>query len=162
MPSRTFELRLHGTHEGPGLSSPALSLERRSEEGNWQAQTPELTTPPFRLHLIALLLCLRFHLLAEARERQIPLSEMRATLRVTVSGSWDLETVVARFQLWLPPDTSATGRARASAEAIQAMQERMRLSPVARNLPPAVPLTIGVEIETEMETEIEREVAQSP
>jgi hypothetical protein len=46
------------------------------------------------------------HLVSEARERQIPLQQVVADLTVTVSNSWDLEAVVASFQLRLDPGAS--------------------------------------------------------
>ena len=73
MSSRTFQFRLRSSHGDPELTSQSVELERLSEEGEWQPQNPSLSTPPFRLHLIALLLCLHVHLVSEARERQIPL-----------------------------------------------------------------------------------------
>jgi hypothetical protein len=72
-----------------------VEVDRLSEEGEWQPQNPSLNTPPFRLHLIALLLCLHLQLVSEARERQIPLQQVLADLSVSVSNSWDLEAVVA-------------------------------------------------------------------
>ncbi|MCX5956693.1 MAG: hypothetical protein NTW51_09900 [Cyanobacteria bacterium] len=147
MTSRTFHYRLRSSHAGPDLTSQSVVVERRSEEGEWQPQNPSLNTPPFRLHLIALLLCLHLHLVSEARERQIPLQQVVADLSVTVSNSWDLEAVVASFQLRLDPGASPEARAGASDQAISAMRERMQHSPVPRNRPAAVPLTLNIALQ---------------
>jgi len=147
MTSRTFQFRLRSSHGGPDLTSQSVELERLSEEGEWQPQNPSLSTPPFRLHLIALLLCLHVHLVREARERQIPLQQVVADLSVTVSNSWDLEAVVASFQLRLDPAASPEAWARASDEAIAAMRERMQHSPVPRNRPAAVPMTLKIALQ---------------
>ncbi|MFZ0406769.1 MAG: hypothetical protein WAM11_01480 [Cyanobium sp.] len=147
MTSRTFEFRLRSSHGDPDLTSQSVEVDRLSEEGDWQPQNPSLSTAPFRLHLIALLLCLHFHLVSEARERQIPLQQVVADLTVTVSNSWDLEAVVASFQLRLDPGASPEARARASEEAIGAMRERMQHSPVPRNRPAAVPMTLNIALQ---------------
>ena len=147
MTSRTFQFRLRSNHAGPELTSQSVEVERLSEEGEWQPQNPSLSTPPFRLHLIALLLCLHLHLVSEARERQIPLQKVVADLSVTVSNSWDLEAVVASFQLRLDPGASPEARAGASDQAISAMRERMQHSPVPRNRPAAVPLTLNIALQ---------------
>jgi hypothetical protein len=147
MTSRTFQFRLRSSHGGPDLTSQSVELERLCEEGDWLPQNPSLSTPPFRLHLIALLLCLHLHLISEARERQIPLQQVLADLSVTVSNSWDLEAVVASFQLRLDPGASPDARARASEQAIGAMRERMQHSPVPRNRPAAVPMTLNIALQ---------------
>lgn len=152
MASRTFQFRLRSSHAGSDLSSESVVVELLSEEGEWQAQTPSLSTPPFRLHLIALLLCLGFHLVAEARERRIPLQKVEGNLAVTVSESWDLVALVASFRLRLDPGASSEARALASAEAIAAVQERMQNSPVPRNRPAAVPLSLEVALEERIGT----------
>ncbi len=147
MSSRTFRLRLRSSHGAPDLTSPSVVIERLSEDGEWQQQIPNVTTPPFRLYLLSLLLCLQFHLVSEARERRIPLQQVLADLTVTVSDSWDLEALVASFLLRLDPGASSEARARASEEALAAMRERMRLSPVPRNRPAAVPMTLDVALQ---------------
>jgi hypothetical protein len=147
MTSRTFQFRLRSSHGEPDLTSQSVEVDRLSEEGEWQPQNPSLNTPPFRLHLIALLLCLHLHLVSEARDRQIPLQQVVADLSVTVSNSWDLEAMVASFQLQLDPGASPEAGARASEEAIGAMRERMQHSPVPRNRPAAVPMTLNIALQ---------------
>ena len=147
MSSRTFQFRLRSSHGGPELTTQSVVVERLSEEGVWQQQSPSFATPPFRLHLMSLLLCLQFHLVSEARERQIPLQQLVADLTVTVANSWDLEAVVASFKLRLDPGASAEARAQVSDEAIDAMRERMLHSPVPRNRPAAVPMTLNIALQ---------------
>ena len=119
MTSRTFQFRLRSSHGGPELTSQSVELERLSEDGDWQPQNPSLDTPPFRLHLIALLLCLHVHLVSEARDRHIPRIVSRMTCvvsRATASHcgatrqrNADLQSV-PRQPPWptsLSPDTRA-------------------------------------------------------
>jgi hypothetical protein len=87
------------------------------------------------------------HLVSEARDRHIPQQQVMADLTVTVSNSWDLEAVVATFLLRLDPGASPEAGARASEEAISAMRERMLHSPVPRNRPVAVPMTLNIAIQ---------------
>jgi uncharacterized protein YciW len=144
MASRTFQLRLRSSHAGPELTSQSVVVERLSEGGIWQPQSPSLGTPPFRLYLLSLLLCLQFHLLAEARERGLPLRQVRADLTATVAENWDLEALAAHFQLRLDPGAEPEQRGQASPEVLDALVARMRLSPVPRNRPAAVPLSLEV------------------
>jgi hypothetical protein len=55
--------------------------------------------------------------------------------------------VVASFQLRLDPGASPDARARASEQAIGAMRERMQHSPVPRNRPAAVPMTLNIALQ---------------
>ena len=141
MSHRTFQFRLH---DQPGQPDATLVLERLSDAGLWEVQQGDLSTPPFRLSLISLLLCLRYHLVSEARDRQIPLRELHASLSVKVTQEWDIEGWSAAFSLL--PDGGADGpeRQRADAEALAAMRTRMERSPVARNLSPTMRKRIDV------------------
>jgi hypothetical protein len=146
MDPRVFQFRLRsqpGSEPGAG----AIVVERLSDAGDWQAQEPSLRTPPFRLHLISLLLCLRHHLEAEARERRIPLRQVEASFTASVSDSWDLQQLDVRFSLRLDPEASPEARARADGAALAAMHERMRLSPVPRNRPAGVPLKLDLALQ---------------
>ena len=146
MSQRTFQFQLSSRPASdPGDSS--IVVERLNDEGQWQTQHPSLHMPPFRLHLIAMLLCLRYHLEAEARERGIPLQKVKAAFTATVSDSWDLQELDARFSLWLDPEASPEARQRADDTAIAAMGERMRLSPVSRNRPVGVPLQLELALQ---------------
>ena len=131
MAHRTFQFRLHSDHR---FADATPVVERLSDTGVWDVQQPDLSTPPFRLSLIALLLCLRHHLLSEAHERQIPLRELRATLTVEVTQTWDIERLAAEFTLLLDAAEGSAVRQRADAAALMAMRQRMEGSPVARNL----------------------------
>ena len=131
MAHRTFQFRLHSDDR---FADATPVVERLSDTGVWDVQQPDLSTPPFRLSLIALLLCLRHHLLSEAHERQIPLRELRATLTVEVTQTWDIERLAAEFTLLLDAAEGSAVRQRADAAALMAMRQRMEGSPVARNL----------------------------
>jgi hypothetical protein len=67
MSHRTFQFRLH---DQPGQADATPVVERLSDTGVWEVQQSDLSTPPFRLSLISLLLCLRYHLVSEARDRR--------------------------------------------------------------------------------------------
>ena len=135
MSHRTFQFRLH---DQPRQADAAPVVERLSDTGVWEVQQSDLSTPPFRLSLISLLLCLRYHLLSEARDRQIPLRALRANLTVEVTQDWDIEQLSAEFSLLLDEAADELARQRANAAALAAMRTRMERSPVARNLSPTV------------------------
>jgi uncharacterized OsmC-like protein len=141
MSHRIFQFRLH---DQPGQADATPVVERFSDAGVWEVQQSDLSTPPFRLSLISLLLCLRYHLVSEARDRQIPLRELRATLSVEVTQDWDIERWSAAFSLLLDEAADGSVRQRADAVALAAMRTRMERSPVARNLSPTVQKRIDV------------------
>lgn len=141
MSHRTFQFRLH---DQPGQADATPVVERLSDTGVLEVQQGDLSTPPFRLSLISLLLCLRYHLVSEARDRQIPLRELRATLTVEVTQDWDIEHWSAAFGLLLDEAADGPARQRADAAALAAMRTRMERSPVARNLSPTMQSHIDV------------------
>ncbi len=138
MTHRTFQFRLRSSHPAPDRATEALVVEFLSESGDWQPQTPSLTTPGFRLYLLSLLLCQHHYLVANAQERGIPLQRVEGTFKVVTSADWILEQVTADFLLQLDPRASSEERERADAEAIAYIKERMKLCPVSRNLPHSV------------------------
>jgi hypothetical protein len=141
MSHRTFQFRLH---DQPRQAEAKPVVERLSDAGLWEVQQSDLSTPPFRLSLISLLLCLRYQLVSEARDRQIPLRELRATLIVEVSQDWDIERWSAAFSLLLDEAADGSAGQRSDAAALAAMRTRMERSPVARNLSPTVPNHIDI------------------
>lgn len=141
MSHRTFQFRLH---DQPGQADATPVVERLSDTGVLEVQQGDLSTPPFRLSLISLLLCLRYHLVSEARDRQIPLRELRATLTVEVTQDWDIEHWRAAFGLLLDEAADGPEMQRADAAALAAMRTRMERSPVARNLSPTMQSHIDV------------------
>lgn len=141
MSHRTFQFRLH---DRSGRANTTPVVERFSDAGIWEVQQGDLSTPPFRLSLISLLLCLRYHLVSEARDRQIPLRELRASLSVEVTQEWDIEHWSAAFSLLLDEAADGPERQRADAAALAAMRTRMENSPVARNLSPTMQSRIDV------------------
>ena len=148
MSSRTFQFRLRSSHGAPDRSTQALVVEFLAESGEWQPQTPSLTTPGFRLYLLSLLLCQHYYLVANAQERAIPLQQVEGSFTITTSTDWILEQVSGEFGLRLDPDAPAEALARADAEAIAFIGERMKLCPVSRNLPAAVQKSISLQLLT--------------
>jgi hypothetical protein len=138
MNPRTFQFRLRSSHDAPDRATGDLVVEFLAESGGWQPQTPSLTTPGFRLYLLSLLLCQHHYLVANARERGIPLQQVEGSFTVITSADWILEQVTGDFLLQLDPGASSEERARADAEAIAYIKERMKLCPVSRNLPTSV------------------------
>ena len=141
MGHHTFRLRLSDSLAGTSGSEPALAtgnpllLERLSDTGVWEQQDASLSTPPFRLYLFSLLLCMRFHLVREANAQGIPLHQLQATFTAEASEHWDLERLSVAVQMTLDPAASAEASARADVPALAAIRERMERCPVVRNLP---------------------------
>jgi hypothetical protein len=148
MSPRTFQFRLRSSHAAPDHATESLVVEFLAESGEWQPQTPSLTTPGFRLYLLSLLLCQHHYLVANAQERGIPLRQMEGTFKVVTSADWILEQVTGDFLLQLDPRASIEERARADAEAIAYIKERMKLCPVSRNLPSSVEKQIALFLES--------------
>ena len=146
MSTRTFQFRLRSSHRAPDRQSQSLVVEFLAESGEWQPQAASLTTPGFRLYLLALLLCQHHYLVANALERLIPLEQLEAAFTVITSADWILEHVNGDFRLQLDPAASAEERARADAEAIAFMRERMALCPVSRNLPATAQKSIDLQL----------------
>jgi hypothetical protein len=138
MSQRTFQFRLSSSHATPDRATASLVVEFLAESGEWQPQTPSLTTPGFRLYLLSLLLCQHHYLVANAQERGVPLQQVEGTFTVVTSAEWILEQVSGEFCLKLDPNASSEERSRADTEAIAYIKERMKLCPVSRNLPPSV------------------------
>jgi hypothetical protein len=138
MSQRTFRFRLRSSHQAPDRSTSNLVVEFLSDSGLWEPQQLSFSTPGFRIYLISLLLCQHFYLVANAREKQIPLRQVEADFLVTTSSDWIVAAVEGDFRIHLDAGASAGERQLADAEAIAYMQERMKLCPISRNLPEGV------------------------
>ena len=138
MRSRTFRFRLRSSHPAPERSSTNLVVEFLNDSGLWDPQQLNITMPGFRLYLISLLLCQHFYLVANAREKQIPLHQVEADVVVTTSSDWIVAAVEGEFQIQLDAAASLQEQQLADAEAMAFIQERMKLCPVSRNLPDGV------------------------
>jgi hypothetical protein len=138
MSQRTFRFRLRSSHQAPDRSTSNLVVEFLSDSGLWEPQQLSFSTPGFRIYLISLLLCQHFYLVANAREKQIPLRQVEADFLVTTSSDWIVAAVEGDFRIRLDAGASAGERQLADAEAIAYMQERMKLCPISRNLPEGV------------------------
>ncbi|SBO42734.1 conserved protein of unknown function [Cyanobium sp. NIES-981] len=121
-------------------------VEFLTPDGTWEPQQLSLTMPGFRLNLISLLLCQHTYLVANARERQLPLQRVEASFEVATSSSLIVERVAGDFRMALDPTAGAEDRARVDAEAIAWMQERMTHCPISRNLPEGVSKRIGLRL----------------
>ena len=146
MSQRTFQFRLLSSHAAPDRTTASLVVEFLAESGEWQPQTPSLTTPGFRLYLLSLLLCQHHYLVANAQERGIPLQQVEGSFTVTTSADWILEKLEGDFRMRLDPDVSSEEQGRADAEAIAYIKERMKLCPVSRNLPQTVQKQIDLSL----------------
>lgn len=132
--TRRFRFRLQSHHPGPEPSSNDLSVQWLNGEGRWEPQELSLTMPGFRLYLISLLLCQYVYLVANARERQIPLAGVQAEFTVTAAQDWILQSVIGDFRMQLH---AAEGNATAPLvpeSDLAYIQERMKGCPVSRNL----------------------------
>ena len=137
-PQRTFRFRLRSSHQAPDRATANLVVEFLSDSGLWEPQQLSFATPGFRIYLISLLLCQHFYLVANAREKSIPLQRVEADFLVTTSGDWIVGSVEGDFRIRLDAGASPEERQLADAEAIATMQERMKLCPISRNLPEGV------------------------
>lgn len=146
MNQRTFQFRLRSSHVAPDRATGSLVVDFLAESGEWQPQTPSLTTPGFRLYLLSLLLCQHHYLVANAQERGIPLRQVEGSFTVTTSADWILERVVGDFRMILDAGASGEEQGRADAEAIAYIKERMKLCPVSRNLPQTVQKQIDLSL----------------
>lgn len=138
MGERTFQFRLRSSHPAPDRASEGLVVEFLTDAGAWETQQLSLTMPGFRLYLISLLLCQHFYLVANAREKAIPLKQVEADFLVTTSSDWVVASVEGDFRIRLDASASEQERGLADADAIATMQERMKLCPISRNLPESV------------------------
>ena len=119
----------------PGVQARRIRL---GDSGAWEPQQLSLTMPGFRIYLISLLLCQHFYLVANAREKAIPLQQVEADFLVTTSSDWIVASVEGDFRIRLDAAASEQERGLADADAIAYMQERMKLCPISRNLPDGV------------------------
>ena len=111
-------------------------------EDQWEPQELSPTMPGFRIYLISLLLCQHFYLVANARERQLPLARVDGELIVTTGENWILKSVIGSFRLQLDQDTSGAQQQSVTDADLDAelndIQKRMKACPVSRNLPESV------------------------
>jgi hypothetical protein len=144
MTNRTFRFRLRSSHRAPERASQDLVVEFLSDSGLWEPQQLSLSMPGFRIYLISLLLCQHFYLVANAREKCIPLQEVQADFNVTTSSEWIIASVEGAFRIRLDPAAGSAEQPLASAEVMAFMEERMKLCPISKNLPESVSKTINV------------------
>lgn len=146
MNARTFHFRLHSHPTGSEPAAATLQLERQSETGSWEPLRPDLATPGFRLYLSAMLICLHYHLVAEARDRGLPLRAVEGRFSASTAADWALTDLNGVFLLKLEPGLER-GEASSEEELMAVIRERMLHCPVFRNLDPAVPRTLVVQLE---------------
>ena len=144
MSERTFRFRLRSSHRPPERTTTDLVVEFLTETGLWEPQKLSLTMPGFRIYLISLLLCQQVSLVANAREKGIPLQEVQADFNVTTSNDWIIASVEGRFGIRLDPAAELSERNLANQDAVAYMEERMKLCPISRNLPETVDKTINL------------------
>jgi hypothetical protein len=135
---RSFRFRLQSRHSPPERTSGDLAVQWLNGEGRWEPQELHLTMPGFRIYLISLLLCQHFYLVANARERGIPLARVDGELTVCTGEDWRLRSVIGEFRLELDPASAAGGVPGVAAGDLRYLQERMKECPVSRNLPAEV------------------------
>jgi hypothetical protein len=147
---RRFHFRLRSSHPAPDRATDNLVVEFLSDSGLWEPQQLSLSMPGFRLYLISLLLCQHFYLVANAREKHIPLQHVEADFVVTTSSEWIVSAVEGDFRISLDPSSSDGERQLADADAMAYMRERMKLCPISRNLPDSVSKRIDLSEERRM------------
>jgi hypothetical protein len=138
MSERNFQFRLRSSHPAPDRATQDLVVEFLGDSGAWEPQQLTLTMPGFRIYLISLLLCQHHYLVANAKEKAIPLQQVEADFIVTTSADWIVASVTGDFRIRLDGAASEQERSLADAGAIAYLQERMKLCPISRNLPDGV------------------------
>ncbi|WP_255024124.1 hypothetical protein [Cyanobium sp. T1G-Tous] len=118
MSERNFQFRLRSSHPAPDRATQDLVVEFLGDSGEWETQQLSLTMPGFRLYLISLLLCQHFYLVANAREKAIPLQQVEADFIVNTSSDWIVASVNGDFRIRLDGAASAQERGVADADAI--------------------------------------------
>jgi hypothetical protein len=136
--TRRFSFRLQSFHPAPERTSTDLAVQWLNAEGEWEPQELSLTMPGFRIYLISLLLCQHFYLVANARERQLPLARVDGEFSVTTSGDWILKSVIGSFRLQLDHGAAGERKQAVTDGDLNDIQERMKGCPVSRNLPVGV------------------------
>jgi hypothetical protein len=134
MNQRSFHFHLTSSHPAPDRPTTDLVVEFLTDAGTWEPQQLSVTMPGFRIYLISLLLCQHVYLVANAREKHIPLQKVEADFMVTTSIDLIVEDIEGDFRVRLDAEASAQERGRADADAIAYLQQRMKLCPVSRNL----------------------------
>lgn len=134
MNQRSFQFRLTSNHPAPDRATTDLVVEFLTDAGTWEPQQLNLTMPGFRIYLISLLLCQHVYLVANAREKHIPLEAVEADFAVRTSSDWIIDSVEGDFRLRIDAAASGQERGMADADTMAYIQERMKLCPVSRNL----------------------------
>mmetsp|Transcript_6250 Transcript_6250/g.12999 ORF Transcript_6250/g.12999 Transcript_6250/m.12999 type:complete len:168 (+) Transcript_6250:146-649(+) len=127
---RIFSFRLRSTH-GKDLKTKELIIEALVN-GTWEKQEASFAMPGFRQYLVSLVVCQHFYLIANAKEREIPVQEVEGEVTITTGKDWIMKQFAGTFTLGLDPAVSA---ANATPDALKYCQERMALCPVSKNLP---------------------------
>ncbi|MGB5134838.1 MAG: hypothetical protein WBN89_06655 [Prochlorococcaceae cyanobacterium] len=135
---RLLRFRLQSRHPLPERASTDLAVQWLSPEGLWEPQDLTLTMPGFRIYLISLLICQHFYLVANARERRIPLERVQADFTVSAREDWILDSVTGEFQIQLDGSALVQGGGSMCREDLAFIEERMKACPVSRNLAPGV------------------------
>lgn len=151
---RCFRFRLRSLHDAPSGATRSLDLAmRHSDSGDWLPQTPDLTTPRFRLFLLSLLLCQHFHLVRGAEAHGLPLEQVEGEMAVVTAADWLVQEVHGSFALRLRPgDGAAAFSAAAGSDpaalqrALDDLRERLAHCPVARNLPPGAATSLALNV----------------
>jgi hypothetical protein len=144
--SRQFRFRLQSQHPAPERTSTDLAVQWLNAEDNWEPQNLSLTMPGFRIYLISLLLCQHYYLVANARERQLPLARVEAEFSVTATQDWILKSVIGTFQVQLDAGDGRGLPEQGLAADIAGIQERMKACPVSRNLQEGVEKITTIQI----------------
>lgn len=139
---RTFHFRLSSKHDGSttiDLTVDALI------DGKWERQTASFQMPGFRQYLVSLVVCQHYYLVANARERNVPLKTIDGDITITTGKDWIVKCFEGDFCLKLdaPKDkwTSVAPK-----NALEYCKERMKLCPVSKNLPPGTDKQIQVRL----------------
>lgn len=131
---RYFHFRLFSLHD-KDLNTKDFTIEALSN-GTWEKQTPSFSMPGFRQYLVSLVVCQHFYLIANAKERDIPIQTVEGEITITTGKDWIIKEFEGSFVLGLDPSVSNdVCKVKASPDNLNYCRERMTLCPVSKNLP---------------------------
>jgi len=89
--------------------------------------------PGFRQSLVSLVVCQHFYLVANAKERNMPLKSIEGEITIITGKDWIMKSFEGDFVSSLDAP-KAEWETKAKPEGLQYCMERMKLCPVSKNL----------------------------
>ena len=142
---RTFHFRITSKHDQEDTKTKDLTIDALID-GEWERQVPSFTLPGFRQYLISLVYCQQFYLIANAKERNIPLKLVQGEVTISTGQDWIMKQFQGSFNIELY-GSKDTWTKLAKEEDLDYCKQRMKLCPVSKNLPKHTEKIITVELQ---------------